>query len=97
MIIARTPFRVSFFGGGTDFQDHYTQHGGAVLLTTINQYCYLSILVGVHRETGLLLDGQRGEHGRARAAGGGEEAPRQRRAARVGDPRRPLAGFGHGI
>ncbi len=43
MIIARTPFRVSFFGGGTDFQDHYTQHGGAVLLTTINQYCYLSI------------------------------------------------------
>lgn len=43
MIIARTPFRISFFGGGTDFPEYYTQHGGAVLLTTIDQYCYLSI------------------------------------------------------
>lgn len=43
MIISRTPFRVSFFGGGTDFPEFYGEHGGAVLLTTIDKYCYLSI------------------------------------------------------
>ena len=43
MIIARTPFRISFFGGGTDYPEFYREHGGAVLLTAINQYCYLSI------------------------------------------------------
>ncbi len=43
MIIARTPFRVSFFGGGTDFPDYYREHGGAVLATGIDQYCYLSV------------------------------------------------------
>lgn len=43
MIISQTPFRISFFGGGTDFPDFYEQHGGAVLATTIDQYCYLSI------------------------------------------------------
>jgi len=43
MIISRTPFRVSFFGGGTDFPYFYEQYGGAALLTTINQYCYISI------------------------------------------------------
>ena len=43
MIISRTPFRVSFFGGGTDFPYFYEQHGGAVLLTAIRQYCYISI------------------------------------------------------
>lgn len=43
MIISRTPFRISFFGGGTDFPDFYRQHGGAVLLTTIDKYCYLSV------------------------------------------------------
>lgn len=43
MIISRTPFRVSFFGGGTDYPYFYEQHGGAALLTTINQYCYISI------------------------------------------------------
>jgi D-glycero-alpha-D-manno-heptose-7-phosphate kinase len=43
MIISRTPFRVSFFGGGTDFPEFYERHGGAVLLTTINKYCYISI------------------------------------------------------
>jgi D-glycero-alpha-D-manno-heptose-7-phosphate kinase len=41
MIISRTPFRVSFFGGGTDFPDYYREHGGAVLSTTIDKYCYL--------------------------------------------------------
>lgn len=42
MIISRTPFRISFFGGGTDYPAWYRQHGGAVLATTINKYCYIS-------------------------------------------------------
>ena len=43
MIISRTPFRVSFFGGGTDFPEFYSQHGGAVLTTTIDKFCYITI------------------------------------------------------
>jgi D-glycero-alpha-D-manno-heptose-7-phosphate kinase len=43
MIIARTPFRISFFGGGTDFPDFFRQHGGSVISTTINKYCYISV------------------------------------------------------
>jgi D-glycero-alpha-D-manno-heptose-7-phosphate kinase len=42
MIITRTPFRVSFFGGGTDYPGWYRVHGGSVLATTINKYCYLT-------------------------------------------------------
>lgn len=42
MIIARTPFRVSFFGGGTDYPAWYREHGGAVLAGSIDQYCYIS-------------------------------------------------------
>jgi D-glycero-alpha-D-manno-heptose-7-phosphate kinase len=42
MIITRTPFRISFFGGGTDYPAWYRVHGGAVLGTTINKYCYIS-------------------------------------------------------
>ncbi|MDE0186950.1 MAG: kinase [Candidatus Poribacteria bacterium] len=42
MIISRTPFRISFFGGGTDYPAWYLQHGGAVLATTIDKYCYLT-------------------------------------------------------
>lgn len=42
MIITRTPYRVSFFGGGTDFESFYREHGGAVLTSTIDKYCYLS-------------------------------------------------------
>lgn len=42
MIITRTPFRISFFGGGTDYPQWYREHGGAVLSTTINKYCYIS-------------------------------------------------------
>lgn len=42
MIISRTPFRISFFGGGTDYPDWYREHGGAVLATTIDKYCYLT-------------------------------------------------------
>jgi D-glycero-alpha-D-manno-heptose-7-phosphate kinase len=41
MIISRTPYRVSFFGGGTDYHTWYQVHGSAVLSTTINHYCYL--------------------------------------------------------
>ena len=41
MIISRTPFRISFFGGGTDYPAWYREHGGAVLATTINKYCYI--------------------------------------------------------
>ena len=42
MIITRTPFRISFFGGGTDYPLWYREHGGAVLATTIDKYCYIS-------------------------------------------------------
>ncbi len=42
MIISRTPYRISFFGGGTDYRPWYSEHGGAVLSTTINHYCYLT-------------------------------------------------------
>lgn len=42
MIICRTPFRISFFGGGTDYPAWYRSHGGAVLATTIDKYCYLT-------------------------------------------------------
>ncbi len=42
MIISRTPFRISFLGGGTDYPEWYQEHGGAVLGTTINKYCYLT-------------------------------------------------------
>jgi len=42
MIITRTPFRISFFGGGTDYPAWYHEHGGVVLATTIDKYCYIS-------------------------------------------------------
>ncbi len=43
MIITRTPFRISFFGGGTDYPAYYLKHGGSVLSTTINKYCYITL------------------------------------------------------
>lgn len=42
MIITRTPFRISFFGGGTDYPAWFQRHGGVVLATTIDKYCYIS-------------------------------------------------------
>jgi len=42
MIITRTPYRISFFGGGTDYHTWYEQHGGDVLSTSINHYNYIS-------------------------------------------------------
>ncbi|MDO8748071.1 MAG: kinase [Candidatus Omnitrophota bacterium] len=43
MIISKTPFRISFFGGGTDYPAWYQENTGAVLSTTIDKYCYISI------------------------------------------------------
>ena len=42
MIITKTPYRLSFFGGGTDYPAHYLKYGGSVLATSINKYCYIS-------------------------------------------------------
>jgi D-glycero-alpha-D-manno-heptose-7-phosphate kinase len=42
MIISRTPYRISFFGGGTDYPVWYRENGGAILGTTIDKYCYIS-------------------------------------------------------
>ncbi|WP_298254087.1 galactokinase [Bradyrhizobium sp.] len=42
MIITRTPYRVSFFGGGTDYPGWFREHGGAVLATTFDKYCYIT-------------------------------------------------------
>src|SRR5262245_11077775 len=42
MIISQTPFRISFFGGGTDYPTWYREHGGAVFSTTINKYVYIT-------------------------------------------------------
>lgn len=42
MIISRTPYRISFLGGGTDYHPWYQSHGGAVLATSINHYCYIT-------------------------------------------------------
>lgn len=42
MIISRTPFRISFFGGGTDYPVWFEENGGAVLSTTIDKYCYIT-------------------------------------------------------
>jgi D-glycero-alpha-D-manno-heptose-7-phosphate kinase len=42
MIISRTPFRMSFFGGGTDYNGWFQDHNGAVLATSIDKYCYIS-------------------------------------------------------
>lgn len=43
MIITKTPFRMSFFGGGTDMQDYFIENRGAVLSTTFDKYCYVNV------------------------------------------------------
>lgn len=43
MIITKTPLRMSFFGGGTDFPEFYCEHGGAVLSTTFDKFCYVHV------------------------------------------------------
>ena len=43
MIITKTPFRMSFFGGGTDMESYFNEYGGAVLSTTFDKYCYVTV------------------------------------------------------
>ena len=43
MIISKTPYRISFFGGGSDYPSWYEQNGGECLSTTIDKYVYLSL------------------------------------------------------
>lgn len=43
MIMTRTPFRMSFFGGGTDMEEFFIKHGGAVISTTFDKYCYVNV------------------------------------------------------
>jgi D-glycero-alpha-D-manno-heptose-7-phosphate kinase len=43
VIISRTPYRLSFFGGGTDYPKWYLKHGGAVIGTAIDKYCNISL------------------------------------------------------
>ena len=43
MIISKTPFRMSFFGGGTDMEDYFNEYGGAVISTTFDKYCYVNV------------------------------------------------------
>ncbi len=43
MIITKTPFRMSFFGGGTDMEKYFREYGGAVLSTTFDKYCYVTV------------------------------------------------------
>ena len=43
MIISRTPFRISLFGGGTDYPAWFKEHGGSVIGTAIDKYCYISV------------------------------------------------------
>ena len=42
MIISRTPFRISFFGGGTDYSEFYKEYGGSVISTSFDKYCYVT-------------------------------------------------------
>ncbi|TFB10141.1 hypothetical protein E3V36_04685 [Candidatus Marinimicrobia bacterium MT.SAG.2] len=43
IIITQTPFRVSFFGGGTDLSEYFSEHGGSVIGTSINKYLYVTL------------------------------------------------------
>lgn len=43
MIITKTPFRMSFFGGGTDMESFFKEYGGAVISTTFDKYCYVNV------------------------------------------------------
>ena len=43
MIITKTPFRMSFFGGGTDIKEYFTENGGSVISTTFDKYCYVNV------------------------------------------------------
>lgn len=51
MIITRTPFRVSFCGGGTDIPSHYRENGGCTVSTSINKYMYITLAKSFHNST----------------------------------------------
>lgn len=48
MIITKPPFRMSFFGGGTDMPSFFNEHGGAVISTTFDKYCYVNYAICHH-------------------------------------------------
>ena len=54
MIITRTPFRISFCGGGTDLPDFYRENGGCVVSTTIDKYIYITVARSFHRNLTIL-------------------------------------------
>ena len=43
MVISRTPFRMSFFGGGTDYKEYFEKHGGSVISATFDKYCFVTV------------------------------------------------------
>ena len=43
MIISKTPYRISFFGGGTDYPEWFSKNSGSVISTTIDKYCYINL------------------------------------------------------
>ena len=43
MIITKTPYRISFFGGGTDFEEYFSKYEGEVIGSTVDKYCYVSL------------------------------------------------------
>lgn len=43
MVITKTPFRMSFFGGGTDIEEYFREYGGSVLSTTFDKFCYVTV------------------------------------------------------
>ena len=43
MVISRTPFRMSFFGGGTDFREYFEKYGGSVISATFDKYCFVTV------------------------------------------------------
>ena len=43
MIISKTPFRISFFGGGTDYPEWFKENSGSVISLSIDKYCYISV------------------------------------------------------
>ena len=104
MIISRTPFRISFFGGGTDYPSWYRQHGGAVLAATIDKYCYLTCrhlppffehrIRVVYRKIENVQDGRRDQ---PPGGAGGPAIPRLRPRPRAAPRRRPAGPQRHGV
>lgn len=56
MIITQTPFRMSFFGGGTDMESFFRENGGAVLSTTFDKYCYVNVRHNGTKKKDIIFD-----------------------------------------